>query len=38
MGIKAIQAKTRHASIGTLAKHYIYEVEDATPYLENVLS
>jgi len=38
MGIKAIQTKTRHASIGTLVKHYIYEVEDATPYLEKLIS
>jgi integrase len=37
MGIKAIQAKTRHASIGTLVKHYIYEVEDATPYLKRLI-
>ena len=38
MGIKAIQAKTRHASIGTLVKHYIYEVEDASPYLKKLIS
>ena len=37
MGIKAIQAKTRHASIGTLVKHYIYEVEDASPYLKKLI-
>jgi integrase len=38
MGIKAIQAKTRHANIGTLVKHYIYEVEDASPYLKKLIS
>jgi len=38
MGIKAIQAKTRHANISTLVKHYIYEVEDASPYLKKLIS
>jgi len=38
MGIKAIQAKTRHANIGTLVKHYIYEVEDASPYVNKFIS
>jgi len=38
MGIKAIQVKTRHANIGTLVKYYIYEVEDASPYLRRLIS
>jgi len=38
MGLKAIQAKTGHPSIGTLVKHYIYEVEDASPYLVKLIS
>jgi integrase len=38
MGIKAIQAKTRHANIETLVKHYIYEVEDASPYINKIIS
>lgn len=38
MGIKAIQAKTHHVNIGTLVKHYIYEEEDASPYLTKLIS
>jgi integrase len=37
MGIKAIQAKTRHASIATLVKHYICDSEQATLYLDKML-
>lgn len=37
MGLKAVQAKTRHANIDTLLKHYVYDDELATPYLERVL-
>jgi len=36
MKIKAIQEKTRHASIDTLVKHYIHDEEPATPYLDKV--
>jgi integrase len=35
--IKVIQEKTRHASIETLAKHYVYDDEPAQPYLERML-
>jgi integrase len=38
MGIKAIQEKTRHASIETLVKHYVYDNEPASPYLEKMLA
>lgn len=38
MGLKAIQLKTRHASIETLAKHYIDDSEPAAPYLEKILA
>jgi len=34
MSMKSIQIKTRHASIKTLADHYIDSNESATPYLE----
>lgn len=34
MGLKAIQVKTRHSNIETLAKHYIDDSEPATPYLQ----
>jgi integrase len=37
MGIKAIQAKTRHASVDTLVKHYIYEVEDVSQYVKKII-
>ena len=37
MGLKAIQSKTRHASIETLTKHYIHDEDPASPYLEKVL-
>lgn len=37
MSIKAIQEKTRHASINTLIKHYIHDEEPAAPYLEKML-
>jgi len=37
MGFKAIQAKTRHASLGVLTKHYIHDDEPASPYLARVL-
>jgi integrase len=37
MGIRAIQAKNRHANIGTLVKHYICEVEDALPYMKKLI-
>ncbi len=33
MGLKAIQVKTRHANIETLAKHYIDDSEPAAAYL-----
>jgi site-specific recombinase XerD len=36
-GIRAIQQKTRHASIETLVKHNVYDDELATPYLEKML-
>jgi integrase len=38
MGIKAIQEKTRHASIETLVKHYICDSEPATLYLDKMLA
>jgi integrase len=38
MSIKAIQAKTRYANISTLVKHYIYKLEDASPYLKRLIS
>ena len=38
MGIKAIQVKTRHASIETHVKHYIHDFEDASPYLKRLIS
>jgi hypothetical protein len=38
MGVKPIQAMTRQATLGTLVEHYIYEVEDASPYLEKLIS
>jgi integrase len=36
MQIKAIQGKTRHASIETLVKHYIHDEEPATPYFNKI--
>lgn len=38
MGLKAIQLKTRHASIETLTKHYIDDSEPAGPYLQRILA
>jgi len=37
MKIKAIQEKTRHASIDVLVKHYIDDSEPATPYLAQII-
>ena len=36
MKIKAIQEKTRHASIDVLVKHYIHDEEPASPYFERI--
>ena len=38
MKIKAIQEKTRHASVETLMKHYVSDEEPATPYLQEALA
>ena len=38
MGLKAIQGKTRHASIEVLVRHYIHDEEPATPYFERMLA
>jgi integrase len=38
MGIKAIQSKTRYALVETLMKHYIYDDEPATPYLNKMMA
>ena len=38
MKIKAIQEKTRHASIEVLVKHYIHDQEAASPYFAAVLA
>jgi integrase len=38
MGIKAIQVKTRHASVDTLMKHYIHDDEPASKYLDLMLA
>jgi integrase/recombinase XerD len=38
MGIRAIQEKTRHASIETLVKHYIHDEEPASKYLDLMLA
>ena len=38
MKLKAIQEKTRHASIETLVNHYIDDSEPATPYLKAVFA
>lgn len=38
MGIKAIQAKTRHANTETLMRHYVYDDEAASGYLERALA
>ncbi len=38
MKIKAIQEKTRHASIEVLVKHYIHDNEAASPYFAAVLA
>jgi integrase len=38
MGLKAIQCKTRHASLEVLAKHYIDDSEPASPVLERALA
>ena len=37
MKLKAIQEKTRHASIDVLVKHYIHDEEPASPYFERLL-
>jgi integrase len=37
MGLKAIQAKTRHASLEVLTKHYIHDEEPASPHLAKAL-
>jgi integrase len=37
MGIRAIQQKTRHSNIEVLAKHYLYDDDQASPYLEKIL-
>lgn len=37
MGLKAIQAKTRHASLEVLTKHYIHDEEPARSYLDKAL-
>ena len=37
MKIKAIQEKTRHASIDTLVKHYIHDEENTSPYFDKIL-
>jgi integrase len=36
MGLKAIQAKTRHRSMDTLLQHYIHDEEPAAPYLQKL--
>ncbi len=38
MKLKAIQEKTRHASIEVLVKHYIHDNEPASPYFAAVLA
>jgi hypothetical protein len=38
MKLKAIQNLTRHSSIDTLCKHYVYDKEPATSYLQSVLA
>ncbi len=38
MKIKSIQEKTRHTSIETLVKHYVYDDELATPYLDKMFA
>lgn len=38
MKLKAIQEKTRHASIEVLTKHYIHDNEPASPYFAAVLA
>ena len=37
MGIKAIQEKTRHASVDTLMKHYVKDEDPAEGYLTKAL-
>ena len=37
MKLKALQKATRHASIETLAKHYIDDSEPTTPYFDDIL-
>ena len=37
MGLRAIQQKTRHASIETLMRHYIHDEESITPYFDKIL-
>ena len=38
MGLKAIQAKTRHSSMEVLTRHYIDDSEPASPYLAKALA
>jgi integrase len=37
MGLKAIQEKTRHASLEVLTRHYIDDNEAASPHLARIL-
>ena len=37
MGLKAVQAKTRHASLDVLIKHYVFDEEPARGHLDQVL-
>jgi integrase len=38
MGIKAVQAKTRHENVETLLKHYVDDDEPANKYIEKMLA
>jgi site-specific recombinase XerD len=37
MKIRAIQTKTRHSNVETLMKHYVYDDDQATPYLTKII-
>ena len=37
MDLKALQGATRHASIETLAKHYVDSQSETSPYFEKIL-
>jgi integrase len=37
MKIRAIQEKTRHSNIETLMKHYVYDDDQASPYLAKII-